>query len=157
TPTAIVSRTAKRLEVRIARLLGRSARMRDRAVDGGPDLLGVFPDIAGAVFGRARLPVLLAPRKFLGRDVDLDRAGLGVHRDHVAIAQQPDRPSDRRLRPHMADAEAARRAGETAVGDQGDLAAGALAVKRRRGREHLTHAGTALWPLVADDENVALL
>src|SRR4029079_7304575 len=56
----------------------------------------------------------------------------------------------------MADAEAARRAGETPVGNQRHLAAGALAVERRRGREHFAHAGTAARALVADDEEVAL-
>ena len=70
---------------------------------------------------------------------------------------QRDRSADRRLRADVADAEAARGAGEAAVGDQGDLVAGALAVKRRRGGQHLAHAGAALGALVADDENVAVL
>jgi hypothetical protein len=69
---------------------------------------------------------------------------LGVDLDDVAVLQQRDRAADRRLRPDMADAEAAGRAGEAAVGDQRDLAAHALAVERRRGRQHLAHAGAAL-------------
>ena len=68
-----------------------------------------------------------------------------------------DRAADRRLRPDMADAEAARGAGEAAVGDQRDLVAHALAVERGRGRQHLAHAGAALRALVADDEHVAFL
>ena len=57
----------------------------------------------------------------------------------------------------MADAEAARGAGEAPVGDQSHLVAGSLAVKRCRGGKHLAHAGAALGPLVADDEDVAVL
>src|SRR6185436_15959746 len=47
----------------------------------------------------------------------------------------PDRAADRRLRSDMADAEAARRAGEPSVGDERDFFAGALAVKRGRRRK----------------------
>ena len=68
-----------------------------------------------------------------------------------------DRAADRRLRADMADAEAARRAGEAAVGDERDLVAHALAVERRRGGEHLAHAGAAARALVADDEHLAFL
>src|SRR3954454_6333780 len=57
----------------------------------------------------------------------------------------------------MADAEAARRAREAPVGDQCDLAAGALPGQCRRGGEHLAHAGAAFGALVADDEHVAFL
>ena len=55
----------------------------------------------------------------------------------------------------MSDAEAARRAGETSVGDEGDLAAHALAVERGGRRQHLPHAGAALGALIADHEHVA--
>ena len=82
---------------------------------------------------------------------------VGVDLDDVAVADQPDRAADRRLRPDMADAEAARRAGETAVGDQRDFVARALAVKRGRRRQHLAHAGAAARALVADDQHVAFL
>src|SRR6202521_1741407 len=57
----------------------------------------------------------------------------------------------------MADAKAAGGAGEAAVGDERDLAAHALAVKRRCGSEHLAHAGAAPGTLVADDKHVAFL
>jgi hypothetical protein len=90
-------------------------------------------------------------------ELDIERAGGGVDDDHVAVAQQADRAADRRLRPDMADAEAARGAGEAAVGDQRHLVAHALAVDRRRGRQHLAHAGAALGALVADDDDVAFL
>ena len=57
----------------------------------------------------------------------------------------------------MANAEPAGGAGEPAVGDQGDLAAHPLPGQRRRGREHLPHAGTAARPFVADHDDLALL
>src|SRR3546814_16282128 len=57
----------------------------------------------------------------------------------------------------MADAEASRRAREAPVGDQRHLFAHALAVKRRRGRQHLAHAGAALRPFVADDDDRTFL
>src|SRR5262249_57163871 len=76
--------------------------------------------------------------------------------DDVAVAQEADRPADRRLRPDVADAEAAGRAGEAPVGDERDLAVGALAIKGSRGREHFPHAGAAARSLVADHEHVAL-
>ena len=91
------------------------------------------------------------------RQVDVERALLAVELDDVAVAQQRDRAADCGFRADMADAEAARAAGEAAVGDQRDLAAHALAVERRGGREHLAHAGTAVRALVADDQHVAFL
>ena len=71
--------------------------------------------------------------------------------------EQTDRAADGRLRADVADAEAARAAGEAPVGDERDLLAGALAVERRRRRQHLAHAGAALGALVADDDDVAVL
>src|SRR3546814_2008303 len=63
----------------------------------------------------------------------------------------------RRLRPDVADAEAARGAGEAPIGDQRHLVAHALAVDRRGGGEHFAHAGAALGALVADDDDLAFL
>src|SRR6201996_9693824 len=83
-------------------------------------------------------------------------ADVRVDFDDVAVLQQRDRAPDRRFRPDMADAEAAGGAGEPAVGDQGDLAAHALPGQRRRGREHLPHAGTAARPLIADHDDLTL-
>ena len=57
----------------------------------------------------------------------------------------------------MADAEAARRAGEAAVGDERHLVAHALAIDGGGGRQHLAHAGAAARALVADDEDFAFL
>src|SRR5690242_14137855 len=142
--------------VRIALFLGRAAGMGDRAVDGGAHLLGVFPQVTRAVVVFARLPLALALGQFVGGQLHVERSLHGIDLDDVAVADQPDRAADRRFRSDMADAEAARRAGEASVGDERDLFAGALAVERGRGREHLAHAGAAARSLVADDENLAL-
>src|SRR5471030_1872721 len=133
------------------------ARMRHGAVLGVADGLGVAPDGARLVIVGARLPFLAARRKLGIAQHDVDRALVDVERNDVAVADQGDRAADRRLRPDMADAEAACRARETAIGDKRDLAAGPLAVERRGGRQHLAHARTAARPLVADDEHLALL
>src|SRR5260221_2463446 len=127
------------------------------ALLGVADGLGVAPEGAVLVFVLARLPGLAAGRQLGVAEGDLDGALIGVDGDEVAVAQQRDGAADRRFRPDMADAEAARRAGEAAVGDQRDLAAGALAVERRRRRQHLAHARPAARPLVADDKDVAFL
>src|SRR3546814_6997572 len=57
----------------------------------------------------------------------------------------------------MADAEAARGAGEATVGDQRHLVAHALPVERGGGRQHLAHARAALGAFVADDQHLAFL
>src|SRR5215469_16946579 len=145
------------LDVRIARRLGRSARMGQRAVTRRSDLLGVFPQITGSELASARLPFFRAPIKLRLAELDVERAALGIERDDVAVANERYRPADRRLRTDMADTETARRAGKAAVGDQRDLGAHALAIKCGRGREHFAHAGSAFGPFVADDQHVAFL
>src|SRR6516164_10085450 len=85
------------------------------------------------------------------------RALLRVDRDRVAVADQADRPADRRLGPDMADAEAVGGAREPAVGQERHLVADTLAVEGRGRRQHLAHPGTAARPLIADDDDVALL
>src|SRR4029079_9277793 len=154
---APTSATRKRpSNVRITLFLARAAGMGDRAVHGGPHLLRVFPQITRAVIVLALLPLTLAFRKFLSGQLHVGRSLHGVDLDDVAVADQPDRAADRRLRSDMADAEAARRAGEPSVGDERDFFAGALAVERGRRRKHLAHAGAAARSLVTDDENIAL-
>src|SRR5262245_33021687 len=126
-----------RSSVSITRFLARAARMGDRAVDGGPHLLRVFPQITRTVFVLPRLPLALALGQFVGGQLHVERSFHRIDLDDVAIADQPDRPADRSFRPDMADAEAARRAGETSVGDECDFFTGALAVQCGRRREHL--------------------
>src|SRR5579863_8789073 len=123
TRLAIVPRAGMRaLDIRIARLLSRRARMGDGAVAGRSHLLGVFPQIAGGVFACARLPFLPPPLKLILAQLDVERPLVAIELDDIAVADQRDRAADCRFRTDMADAEAARGAGETAVGDQRDLA-----------------------------------
>src|SRR6185437_15160887 len=156
-PAPISNTRNKASTVRIALFLSRAAGMRHRAIDGGADLLGVFPQIAGSEFALARRPRILAFRKLIGGKLHVERALHRIDLDDVAVADQPDRPADRGFRSDMADAEAARCAGETPVGDERDFFAVALAVERGRRRQHFAHAGAAARPFVADDQDVAVL
>src|SRR5947209_928612 len=72
--------------------------------------------------------------------------------DGIAVLQERDRPAYGCFRPDMADAEPPRSAREAAVRNQRDLAAHALPGQRRRGREHLPHAGTAARSLIANED-----
>src|SRR5690349_2571053 len=158
TPNAAqLARRRMALDVGIAHRLGRSAWVGQRAVTGGSNLLGVFPQITGSELGSVRLPFLGAFIKLRFAELDVERAALGIERDGIAVANVRDGATDRGFRPDMADAEAARRAGEAAIGNQRDLGAHALSVECSRGRQHLAHAGSALGPLVADHQDVAFL
>src|SRR5260221_9019044 len=117
--------------------LGLAAGMGHGALLGVADGLRVFPQGARLVVVPARLPLLAARRQLGVAELDAEGAGLGVDGDNIAVAQQPDRAADRRLRPDMADAEAAGGAGETPVGDERHLLAHALALDARGGAEHL--------------------
>src|SRR5262245_24524792 len=143
------------LDVRIARLLGRAARMGHGALPGRPHLLGVFPQITRRESGPARLPRFGARLELSLAELDVEGALHGIDGDDVAVAQQRDRPADGGFRADMADAEAAGRSGEAPVGDQRDLAAHALTVEGRGGRQHFSHPGATFRPLVADHEHVA--
>jgi len=60
------------------------------------------------------------------------------------------------LWPHVTHAEPARRARETAVGDQSHLFAHALTGQSGGCRQHFAHAGATRWAFVADHEDFAL-
>src|SRR5262249_31313797 len=154
--TPISTIPSARLHVRITRLLGRSARMGDGAVDCRPDLLGVLPQITGGELPLARFPILAPPLQLLCGELHIQRAFFRIDLDDVAVAQQPDRAAYGGLGSDVADAKPARRAREAPVGDERDFAVGALAVERRGGGEHLAHAGAAARSLVADHQHVAL-
>src|ERR1700677_4612591 len=104
----------------------------------------------------ARLPFGLTFGQLRVVQLYVKSPDLGVDFDDIAVAQQRDRATDRRLGPDMADAEATGGAGESAISDQGDLAAHALPGQRGRGREHFPHAGTAARPLTADHDDLTL-
>src|SRR5258706_11332002 len=93
-------------KIRVAVDLGLGAGMRHRALLGVADRLGVAPQRARLVLVLARLPRLLALGQLGVAELDIERARLGVDRDHVAVLQERDRSADRGLRPDMADAEA---------------------------------------------------
>src|SRR5262245_17595861 len=128
------------LDVRIAHRLGRSARMGQCAVTRRSNLLGVFPQITGSELCGARLPFFRAAIQFGVAELDVEGAMLRIERDDVAVANERDRAAHCRLRTDMADAAAARSAGEATVGNQRDLGAHALSVKSGGGREHFAHA-----------------
>src|SRR6516165_11439676 len=149
--------TAMRLNVRIARRLGVRARVRDGAKTRRPDLLGVFPNIAGGELGRRRLPTRLACLELGMRELDLERAALGVEPNDIAVLDERDWSTDRGFGTHMADAETPGRAREAPVGDQGNLATHALPVKSGGGGQHLTHTRAPARTFVPNDEDVAFL
>src|SRR3546814_19399746 len=105
------------------------------AVMGFADGLGVCPLRARLVLGLAWLPLLLARRHLPGRNIDAENALDRINGDDVAILDQTDRAADRRFRADMADAEAARGAGDAAVSDQCHFLTHALAVDRRGDRK----------------------
>src|SRR3978361_1354361 len=57
--------------IRITLFLSRPTGMGHGAIDGGADLLGVFPQITGREVGLARLPILLARGQFRIRKLDV--------------------------------------------------------------------------------------
>src|SRR5262245_51236195 len=144
-------------DVRIARLLDRPAGMGHRARARRPHLLGVLPQITRGEFRRARLPCLGACLQLSLAELNVEGAVDGVDGDDVAVAHMRDRPADGGLRTHMTNAEAAGRSRETPVGQERDLAAHALTVKGRSGRQHFSHPGAAFRPFVSDHEHVAFL
>ena len=75
----------------------------------------------------------------------------------IAIADDGQRAALGGFGRDVADGRAPRRARKAPVGQQGDLVIQPHARQQRGGRQHLAHARTALGPLVADDQHVALL
>src|SRR5690242_4469302 len=94
-----------RSNIRVAVRLRLCAGMRDRAEVRRTDQLRVFPDCAGIVVGLSRLPGGTACGQLGVRQLDVDRALLGVDHDGIAILQQRDRSTDRSLWSDVADAE----------------------------------------------------
>src|SRR5437870_3723882 len=95
------------------------------------------------------------PRAGLGRGSAKDDPSAPARWRFRRAGRRRDRPADRRLGTDMADAEAAGRTREAAVGHQRDLLASTLAIECRRRRQHLAHSRPAARPFVADDDDVA--
>src|SRR5258708_37659071 len=75
--------------------------------------------------------------------------------DPVAVLRQADRPAPGGFGRNVAAHEAVGRAGEAAVGDQGNVVAEAAASNGSGNSEHLAHAGTANGSLSANHDHVA--
>ena len=93
----------------------------------------------------------------LGADLEVERPRVEVEGDEVALPHVADRPALGRLGADVADAGAARPAGEAAVGDEGDRLAEAHPHDGGGGGEHLLHSRAAARAFVAQDDDVPLL
>src|SRR3990172_8082423 len=149
--------SASLLHISIARYFHACAGMGHGTGPRRPNLVRILPQIPALERDRPRLPRLRTLFQLSLVKLDIERALLGVEHDHVPVADERDGAADGSLRPDMADAKAARGAREAAIGDERHLVAHALAVDRRRGRQHLAHAGAAPRSLIADDDHVAFL
>src|SRR5262249_6342207 len=88
-------------------------------------------------------------------DEEVDRAATDVDRDRVALLDETDRATLRRLRRNVPDREARCSAGEAAVGHERAGLSEATRLEIARRVEHLLHAGTAARAFVADDDDIA--
>lgn len=79
-------------DVSVAVGLGRTARVRDRALLGVADELRILPQRTGLEVVAARRPCLAALRQLLVRQLDRDGPGLGVDRDDVSVLIRPIGP-----------------------------------------------------------------
>src|ERR1039457_354669 len=106
------------LHIRIARHFRCRTGMGHRPRPRRPNLVGVLPQIPAPERAHRRFPRRppLSQLRFV--ELDVENAALGIDHNDVAVAEKRDRTAQHRLRPHMADAETARGAGEAAVGDQ---------------------------------------
>ena len=85
----------------------------------------------------------------------MDRAVRNVDGDGVAVFDQPDHPTGRRLRRTVADRQPRRTAREAAIGQQRAFLAQPHRLQVAGRIQHLLHARPALRPLVTDDHHLA--
>src|SRR5688572_29097628 len=83
-PSNATPQAARRLDVRIAFLLGGSARMGHGAIPCRTDGLRVFPEIARSRGRLARCPFRMTAGEFLVRQFNVDGALDGIEGDDVA-------------------------------------------------------------------------
>src|SRR4029079_1054420 len=86
-----VAALARRLNVRITRLLCGAARMGHGAMQRIADLLGVFPDVTGLDIVVVRIRVRAPLGQLCRGDLHSQRAGFRVDLDDVAVAEERDR------------------------------------------------------------------
>ena len=118
---------------------------------------GVFGQHAARVAGCGLLPRLASGGQFLRRNGQRQLPFLGVNADGVAILHERNRPAHISLRRDVSDHEAVAAAAEPSVGDERHVFAEALAHDGGSRRKHFPHAGSALRPFVANDDDVAFL
>ena len=120
--------------------------MRHRALVRRADALGVFPQSAGGKVCLARAPVCFACRQNVRFNHEVNRAGIGINANGVAIFNQRNGPALGGFGANMPDAEATRGTGKAPIRDERNLVAIALTVNRRCCRQHFAHARAALRP-----------
>src|SRR6202008_2607125 len=109
-PATAIRMSDSRSDVGVAVRFRFRTGMREGAVERIADGLAVAPDHAGLEVVLARLPRLLALGQLRFGDLAVQPALHRVDLDDVTVLQQRDRPANGRLRPDVADAEAARAA-----------------------------------------------
>ena len=100
-------------------------------------------------------PFLLAASQLVLTDLEVQLAAIHVEHDRVAVTDQRDRSTVRRLGSHVADAQSGGAAGKTPVGEQQDVLAQPGTLDRASDREHLAHSRAAPRTLVPDHHDVA--
>ena len=121
------------------------------------DGLGVFGEDAAGVFGLRRFPLGEAGLDFGFGDFEVEGSVLGVDGNGVSVLDNGKGAAFVRFGGDVADNEAVAAAGESAVGDEGDVVAESFAHDGGGGRQHFSHAGASFGAFVADDEDVAFL
>ena len=120
--------------------------MRHRALVRRADALGVFPQSAGGKVCFARAPVFLACRQNIRLNHQVNRAGIGINANCVAIFNQRNGPALGSFGANMPDAEATRGTGKAPVSDERHLVAISLTINRRCRRQHLRMPGPPFGP-----------
>ena len=121
--------------------------MRHRTLVRRADALGVFPQSAGGKVCFARAPVSLRVARTSGSTIEVNRAGIGINANCVAIFNQRNGPAlGSASEANMPDAEATRGTGKAPVSDERHLVAISLTINRRCRRQHFAHARAALRP-----------
>ena len=115
----------------------------------------VLREHAGGVARLGQLPLGLAAGQLVSAHVEIDGVGNRVDHDAIAFPDERDRAAVDGLGRDVADTEAVRAAGESAVGDERAVAAPSGTLHRAGDGEHLAHTRAALRPFVPDHDDIA--
>src|SRR5690606_18335087 len=127
---------------------------RDRTLAGRTDQRRILGQGTRLVPGLLGTPVSTASLDLGLIDVELDAPGRDVHPDGVTILDQADETANLRLGGDVADAHPGRPSGEAPVGDEQHVLAETRSLDGAGDLEHLSHPGTTLRALGADDDHV---